>query len=212
MRTASIVALLALLGTTARADVPDPRLALAEAVRQRQETVDGSTKAGRRAYRALVAAEEHLAREALSLGDELRAIGKCAGKLEKRFPGDPQFTPLVDTVVSDLSARAVGDRDTAELWRETLQRKKDLRTLDQALAGFDRHADRAGRATRASARALRLRAAWKKIVRAEEKLGFGPKPDFELADVNPSSSSFGRTVTPRDFLGKVSAYYFGHST
>lgn len=212
MRIATIVPLLALLGTTARADVPDPRLALAEAVRQRQETVDGSTKAGRRAYRALVAAEEHLAREALTLGDELKGIGKCAGKLEKRFPADQEFTPLVDTVVSDLSARAVADRAAAESWRAVLEAKRDLRTLEHALAGFDRKAGRAERATRASARALRLRAAWNEIARAERKLGFGPKPDFALADVNPSSSSFGRTVTPRDFLGKVSAYYFGYST
>jgi hypothetical protein len=37
-------------------------------------------------------------------------------------------------------------------------------------------------------------------------------PDFALEDVNPASSLYQTTVSPRDFLGKVSAWYFGHST
>ena len=37
-------------------------------------------------------------------------------------------------------------------------------------------------------------------------------PDFRLADVNPASASFGETISPRDYLGQVSAWYFGHST
>jgi hypothetical protein len=36
--------------------------------------------------------------------------------------------------------------------------------------------------------------------------------DFALADVNPTSSSFGVEVSPRHYLGAVSAWYFGHST
>jgi hypothetical protein len=39
-----------------------------------------------------------------------------------------------------------------------------------------------------------------------------PKPDFHLQDVNPNSSSSGQSVSPRDYLGKVSAWYFGHAT
>lgn len=37
-------------------------------------------------------------------------------------------------------------------------------------------------------------------------------PDFALLDVNPGSPSFGARVAPRDFLGRVSAWYFGHAT
>ncbi len=37
-------------------------------------------------------------------------------------------------------------------------------------------------------------------------------PDFALSDVNPSSTSFGTTVSPRQFLTRVTAWYFGHST
>lgn len=36
--------------------------------------------------------------------------------------------------------------------------------------------------------------------------------DFGLPDVNPTSPTAGRTVSPRDYLGSVSAWYFGHAT
>jgi hypothetical protein len=36
--------------------------------------------------------------------------------------------------------------------------------------------------------------------------------DFALADVNPASPTFDTEVSPRDFVGKVSAWYFGHAT
>ncbi len=40
----------------------------------------------------------------------------------------------------------------------------------------------------------------------------GLVPDFHLADVNPGSARYGQDVSPRDYLGKVSGWYFGHST
>lgn len=36
-------------------------------------------------------------------------------------------------------------------------------------------------------------------------------PDFLLPDVAPESARFGQQVSPRDYLGKVSGWYFGHS-
>jgi hypothetical protein len=36
--------------------------------------------------------------------------------------------------------------------------------------------------------------------------------DFSLTDLNPASSRFGQMVSPRDYLGQVSAWYFGHAT
>ena len=36
--------------------------------------------------------------------------------------------------------------------------------------------------------------------------------DFGLMDVNPTSDTYETTVSPRDYIGKVSGYYFGHST
>ena len=37
-------------------------------------------------------------------------------------------------------------------------------------------------------------------------------PDFTLVDVNPTSATVAQTVSPRDYLQKVSAWYFGHAT
>jgi hypothetical protein len=40
----------------------------------------------------------------------------------------------------------------------------------------------------------------------------GVAPDFSLKDVNPNSATHDSTISPRDYLGKVSAWYFGHAT
>lgn len=37
-------------------------------------------------------------------------------------------------------------------------------------------------------------------------------PDFAVPDVNPASPRFSQDVSPRDYLGQISAWYFGHST
>ncbi len=37
-------------------------------------------------------------------------------------------------------------------------------------------------------------------------------PDFDLADLNPTSPRFGEVVSPRDYLQQVSGWYFTHST
>jgi hypothetical protein len=36
--------------------------------------------------------------------------------------------------------------------------------------------------------------------------------DFLLADMNVISPTFAHTISPRDYLGSLSAWYFGHST
>jgi hypothetical protein len=37
-------------------------------------------------------------------------------------------------------------------------------------------------------------------------------PDFALTDVNPHSASASQTISPRQHLGRVTAWYFGHSS
>lgn len=37
-------------------------------------------------------------------------------------------------------------------------------------------------------------------------------PDFSLLDVNPASPTANQPVSPRDYLQRVSGWYFGHST
>ncbi len=36
--------------------------------------------------------------------------------------------------------------------------------------------------------------------------------DFSLSDVNPTSESYNQSVSPYDFTGQVSGWYFGHAT
>jgi len=36
--------------------------------------------------------------------------------------------------------------------------------------------------------------------------------DFTLLDVNTTSASFDSPVSPRDFIGRISVWYFGHAT
>lgn len=37
-------------------------------------------------------------------------------------------------------------------------------------------------------------------------------PDFSLIDVNPASPTSNQPVSPRDYLQRVSGWYFGHAT
>ncbi len=37
-------------------------------------------------------------------------------------------------------------------------------------------------------------------------------PDFSLLDVNTTSPTYMQAVSPRQFMGQVSGWYFGHST
>jgi hypothetical protein len=36
--------------------------------------------------------------------------------------------------------------------------------------------------------------------------------DFSLPDINETSATSGQNISPRDYLGQVSAWYFGHAT
>ncbi|MCO6458151.1 MAG: hypothetical protein J5I93_22835 [Pirellulaceae bacterium] len=36
--------------------------------------------------------------------------------------------------------------------------------------------------------------------------------DFSLLDTNPTSPTHNQPVSPRDYLGQVSGWYFGHAT
>lgn len=50
--------------------------------------------------------------------------------------------------------------------------------------------------------------------RDEEKagpLGLRIAPDFSLADANPNSRTTGQSVSPRQELRNISAWYFGHA-
>ncbi len=132
--------------------------------------------------------------------------------LEKRFRDDAEFEPLYGQALADMRVVTDGDRDRLAATAETIDDKRGHIWLTKAVAAYDRKVEKADRTSRASARASKVRAGWKKLSKVEKKLGLASEPDFGLVDTNPSSPEFGRTVSPRDYLGKISAYYFGHST
>lgn len=37
-------------------------------------------------------------------------------------------------------------------------------------------------------------------------------PDFSLRDHNPNSATYNQQVSPRDYIGRLSAWYFGSAT
>ena len=37
-------------------------------------------------------------------------------------------------------------------------------------------------------------------------------PEFALLDENPNSETYASLISPRDYLGQRSAWYFGHET
>lgn len=39
-----------------------------------------------------------------------------------------------------------------------------------------------------------------------------PVPDFSLIDVNTTSSTYNQAVSPRDYVGTMTGWYFGHAT
>lgn len=39
-----------------------------------------------------------------------------------------------------------------------------------------------------------------------------PAPNFQLLDANPNSPRAAQSVSPRDYVDKISAWYFIHST
>ena len=43
-------------------------------------------------------------------------------------------------------------------------------------------------------------------------VSFDVAPDFALEDRNDTSATFGEVVSPRDARGRISAWYFGHSS
>jgi len=40
----------------------------------------------------------------------------------------------------------------------------------------------------------------------------GPVPEFLLMDINETSATYNQDVSPRDYLTKVSGWYFGAAT
>lgn len=194
---------------------------LATAVDSRVGTIDTGFRTGRRDIAQLARAGRQLDGESTSLKRDVRTAGNVSRILDRRFPGDPEFGSLLDQALLDLENTAQTDRTGLAAWRGSLDRPNDQGRLDRALAAFDLAVLRSRSAQRRATRAKRLRSGCRKLERVARRLDIAPDveppdegaaPAFALDDVNPSSESFGFRVSPRDYDGLISAWYFAHST
>jgi len=221
---AFVLAVAALLAGTssvpgATTNALDP---LAAAALSRRAATSSDTPVGRRTIRRLDALSATIGAESASLGDDLLAARRVARALRRWFHRDSEFAPLFDAAVESLATSAQEERVRFAAWAGRLDdaaREKTLLATLRATAGLY---DRAGRARGAVDRLWFLRGGCARIERARAAMnlvGDPPGPptgtpiaDFSLPDVNPNSATFGRDVSPRDFLGRTSAWYFGHAT
>ena len=170
--------------------------------------------------RALDKAARHLALASSSVADDLRLAKKTERTLDRRFKGDATFNPLLTSAIDLLEAGAVQLRDGLAAWESEVTAPKDARRLAKAVKRFDRLLAKAHATGDQGKRAGRLRNGCTEIERAAVRIGVDPTdppvagraPSFLLADVNTTSPTYDADVSPRDFLGGVSAWYFGHST
>jgi hypothetical protein len=153
-----------------------------------------------------------------TLAEELEITGRVVRVLEKPFRDDAEMGPLLDGTLDVLEVPVRFDRDTLAAAEGTLPGEREERILAAALTKTDRALAKSEEGAR-PVRAKQLRVACKAVAKAAGRLGVelpgapeDPKPDFSLPDVNPNSATSEEQVSPRDYLGKVSAWYFGHAT
>ncbi len=213
---ATVIALVTTLAIAGFTDLLDP---LHDAVVIRRDATDTSTRKGRRIAKALTKTVDRLARDGATVDDDLKALRNAVRTLDRRFPADGTFDPLIESALDALENAAIARRDGLAAWSGLLARPKDERRLTSAVTVFDARLTKATSATRRHVRADLLRRGCKAVEDTAAKLDLdlepgpdGRQPDFLLEDVNPTSATAGQNVSPRDLEGGVSAWYFGHAT
>jgi hypothetical protein len=174
--------------------------------------------APKRTRDALVKARAHLQADFPDLLSEVTAAGGVVRALERPLRDDPSAGNLLDALLEDIAAPVQAEFDFLAFHDGTLEDPADERALDAAVRKASRKLEDLGDAAR-RARAARLKAACRTVARALDRLGLelpdglgDPLPDFALVDQNPASATSGQEVSPRDYEGQISAWYFGHST
>jgi hypothetical protein len=201
MRPRSLLALCAsaVLAAVASAGVFDSFVAVLDARAQ-----DPSLR--RNQVRALDGARSDVTSADLLLS-QTRAARSAERRLRAAFPRlDPVRsaagqTPGALTAALDIDAR------TLEARRGTLGDEAAERRLQRGVELARRDLIRAARLKSAPAVLNSLVAASVHLRDA-----FPPQPEAAMPDVNPVSSTKGQTYTVRGFAGRISAWYFIHTT
>ncbi len=198
--------------------------------------IDGEVDARREEYgpvvgkptkqlKLLIKTDAVLDRDSDSLGGDLKLLGKAAKLLFKAYPGDGEIEDLVGGARDDLRDRVLENRTVVLVEADELPDDKDRASVFASMGRVDSLLTRSGDAPKLSKELKLLRKACGRIEKLAAKWDFRlPSPDVELdppgpvvadvsmEDVNATSGSFGEEISPRDRLGTVTAWYFGHST
>jgi hypothetical protein len=216
-----LLATVALSVTVAWASTPTEALTpLGEAVTARYDGLDPATPRASRERRALSGIASRLSTPPDTLSAEMGIAIRVGRMLRRSFRNDVEFAPLFDSALQELTAAADAERSRLAAWTGRLDDPSSEATLAGEMARVSHVFDRAADANGNLRRMRVLRRACRRIDDArialnlpDEPPASGPQmPDFRLSDLNPNSPSQGRDVSPRDYLGKISAWYFGHAT
>jgi len=201
-----------LLGLTAFADGPGTTAPLRAEVEARL----AAGGLGARKTQALTAMSADLADDA-SLADEADSARRSANRVRRRFRRDATLRDLVGGSADGIAAAADAERAALGPALPGLA-EPEAALLRDGFADVARLLGRAAAERSAAARLPYLARACQRLDAARAASGAvpvpgdAPRPDFSLRDVNLSSDSYRRRVSPRTRLGTVSAWYFGHST
>ena len=211
-----LVVLLCGVAFTATTTALEP---LTAAVDARLAAIDGDTARERRDRRVLEKLAETLAEPTTSLAGDLDLARRATRRINRGLPRDAELKSLAADAVAEMQTLAVADRMDLGRWAGRLADPLTEPWFAGALAAVDRKLTRADDAPRVATRAQHLVIACLRMDETRVALGLygdppplpGPMPDFTLPDVNPASLTFNEQVSPRDYLDKVSAWYFGHA-
>lgn len=176
-----------------------------------------------RGKRILGRALSRLARPRDSLHEDLRDAGQVFRLLDRGFPGDPLLDPAVEAAMGGFRVAIRAEEASLEVWRGRTGSARGEARLDRGLTRAEGSLARADGAADRATRARLLAGACRTVVRTRSALRFdappigappfeGTGPDFALVDQNPASPAFGLSVSPRDFQGGITAFFFLRAT
>jgi len=213
-RTAILISFVLALAGAVQAAATTAFDPLAGAVAARRAGLDLETRRGRREDRKLARLADTIDDASVTVGDDL-ALAARAGKLIRAdFRRDAELPGLFAAAENDLAAAANAERVALGLWTDRVgDAAGSLARADAEFARALRHAIGAARAKFLSRACRELEATRSELGLVGDPPPLPPQvmPDFSIADVNPVTPTYGKNVSPRDYLGKFSAWYFGHA-
>ena len=211
-------------GSPAEAGVTTVALSpVRDAVATRQEVALDDPETPKAVLRALEKSLGLLDRPRTLLEEELRDASKAFRLLDKKLSGDATVTPTLAPALELMKADVRAEYKLLEEWKGHLATRKEEKVLLKMLRRAVRTLEKGLLARNRSLAARQLGKTAKITRKTMEKLGIegppppdvpfsGPAPDFALFDKNPSSASFETEISPGDFAGKITAWYFLEAT